>query len=177
MQKGASSGERATRPARSATRLSPRTARRAAAASRGCLEAVASGRAIARDAAVGIDAGHSPLLKGLTHGRAESVTAQDVAIAASMGDSFSTELLRGAGNFAGLALANAVNLLNPSLLVLGGGLIGTNRIIEECVARALSTHCMREIFADLELRVSKLGINGSALGCGLLAASEVLGPA
>ena len=144
---------------------------------RGCLEAVASGRAIARNAAAGIDAGLSPLLKGLTHGKAESVTAQDVAIAASMGDTFSAELLHNAGSFAGLALANAVNIINPSLLILGGGLIGTNRIIEECVSRALATHCMREIFEDMELRASKLGMNGSALGCGLLAASEVLGMA
>jgi predicted NBD/HSP70 family sugar kinase len=143
----------------------------------GCLEAVASGRAIARDAAAGIHAGRSGLLKGLTHGRAESVTAQDVAIAASMGDVFSTELLRAAGNLAGLALANAVNIINPSLLILGGGLIGTNRTMEECVARALATHCMKGIFKDLELRVSRLGIDGSALGCGILAAAEVLGPA
>jgi len=144
---------------------------------RGCLEAIASGRALARDAAAGIAAGSSPLLKGLTHGRAESVTAQDVAIAASMGDAFSAQLLHDAGTFAGLALANAVNIINPSLLILGGGLIATNRILEECVTRALSAYCMREIFEDLELRVSKLGIIGSALGCGLIAASEVLGQA
>jgi glucokinase len=94
-----------------------------------------------------------------------------------MGDVFSTELLRAAGNLAGLALANAVNIINPSLLILGGGLIGTNRTMEECVARALATHCMKGIFKDLELRVSRLGIDGSALGCGILAAAEVLGPA
>jgi N-acetylglucosamine repressor len=142
---------------------------------RGCLEAVASGRAIARDAAAGIEAGRSQLLKGLTHGRAESVTAQDVAIAASMGDAFSAELLRAAGGFVGLALANVVNIINPSLLVLGGGLVGTHRIIEERVAQALAANCMGGIFEDLELRVSKLGMNGSALGSGLLAASDVLG--
>jgi len=143
----------------------------------GCLEAVASGRAIARDAAAAIEAGRAELLKGLTHGRAESVTAQDVAIAASMGDPFATDLLRSAGECAGRALANAVNIVNPSILILGGGLIGTNRIIEESVARSLAAHCMRGIFEDLELRVSKLGIDGSALGCSILAAAEVLGPA
>lgn len=144
---------------------------------RGCLEAVASGRAIARDAAAGIQEGRSELLKGLTRGRAESVTAQDVAIASSMGDGFCTELLRSAGKLAGLAFANAVNIINPSLLILGGGLIGTNRTMEECLTQALGTHCMRGIFEDLELRVSRLGIDGSALGCGILAAAEVLGPA
>jgi predicted NBD/HSP70 family sugar kinase len=142
---------------------------------RGCLETVASGRAIARDAALGIAEGRSELLKGLTHGKAESVTAQDVAIAASMGDPFSIGLLRSAGNLAGMALANSVNILNPSLLILGGGLIGTTRIMEEGIAQALRAHCMRGIFEDIELRVSKLGIDGSALGCGILAAAEVFG--
>jgi predicted NBD/HSP70 family sugar kinase len=146
-----------------------------ACGNRGCLETVASGRAIARDAALGIAEGRSELLKGLTHGKAESATAQDVAIAASMGDAFSAELLASAGSMVGLALANAVNIVNPSLLILGGGLIGTTRIMEESVAQALRAHCMREIFGDLELRVSKLGIDGSALGCGILAAAEVFG--
>jgi hypothetical protein len=36
-------------------------------------------------------------------------------------------------------------------------------------------HCMRGIFEDVELRVSKLGIDGSALGSGILAAAEVFG--
>ena len=142
---------------------------------RGCLETVASGRAIARQAAEGIETGSSELLRGLVHGRAESVTAQDVAIAASMGDEFSAGLLRAAGRRAGMAIANAVNILNPSLLILGGGLMGTTRIMEESIAEALSAHCMRGIFEDVELRVSKLGIDGSALGSGILAAAQVFG--
>lgn len=146
-----------------------------ACGNRGCLETVASGRAISRDALAGIEAGRSRLLKDLTHGKAESVTAQDVSIAASMGDPFSAELLGSAGSLVGLALANAVNLINPSLLILGGGLIGSNRIMEEAIAQALRANCMREIFEDLELRVSRLGIDGSALGCGILAAADVLG--
>jgi len=147
-----------------------------ACGNRGCLETVASGRAIARDAALGIAEGRSELLKGLTHGKAENATAQDVTIAASMGDPFSIGLLRSAGNLAGMALANAVNILNPSLLILGGGLIGTTRIMEEGVAQALRAHCMRGIFEDVELRVSRLGVDGSALGCGILAAADVFGP-
>jgi predicted NBD/HSP70 family sugar kinase len=146
-----------------------------ACGNRGCLETVASGRAIARQALAGIEAGRSQLLKGLTHGKAENVTAQDVAIAASMGDPFSAELLASAGSLVGLALANAANIVNPSLLILGGGLIGTTRIMEQSIAKALRANCMREIFEDMELRVSKLGIDGSALGCGILAAADVLG--
>ncbi len=141
----------------------------------GCLETVASGRAIARQAAEGIAAGRSELLSGLTHGRAESVTARDVAVAASMGDEFATELLRAAGRLAGMAIANAVNILNPSLLILGGGLVGTTRIMEQSIAGALAAHCMRGIYEELELRVSRLGIDGSAQGAAIMASAEVFG--
>jgi predicted NBD/HSP70 family sugar kinase len=148
-----------------------------ACGNRGCLETVASGRAIAREAARGIVEGRAELLAGLTHGQADSVTARDVAIAASMADPFSIGLLRAAGRLAGMAIANAVNILNPSLVILGGGLLGTTRTMEESVAEALAAHCMRGIAEDVELRVSQLGVDGSALGSCILAAAGVFGGA
>jgi N-acetylglucosamine repressor len=140
---------------------------------RGCLETVASGRAIARDAALGIQEGKSELLKGLTHGKADSVTAQDVAIAASMEDPFCIGILRNAGRYVGMALANAVSILNPSLVFLGGGLITSNRIMEASITDALRDHTMPSILEDMELRVSKLGIDGSALGSVCLATTSL----
>ena len=140
---------------------------------RGCLETVASGRAIARDAALGIQEGKSELLKGLTHGKADSVTAQDVAIAASMEDPFSIGILKNAGRYVGMALANAVSILNPSLVFLGGGLITSNKIMEAGIADALRDHTMPSILEDMELRVSKLGIDGSALGSVCLATTSI----
>ena len=75
-------------------------------------------------ASAAIREGRSAVLAGLTHGNAEAVTAQDVSVAASMGDAYASGLLREAGGLIGVALANAVNLLNPSLVVIGGGLAG-----------------------------------------------------
>jgi Transcriptional regulator/sugar kinase len=140
----------------------------------GCLEAVASGRAIARDALAGIGEGRSELLRGLTRGSPETVTAQDVFIAANMGDGFCAELVRAAGERIGAALAGAATLLNPSRVILGGGLVAENRLMVESVAASLSARCMRDIAEDLELRVSALGIDGSALGSVMHAAAAWL---
>jgi predicted NBD/HSP70 family sugar kinase len=140
---------------------------------RGCLEAVASGRAIAQEAGLGMQAGKSELLNGLTHGKPETVTAQDVSIAASMGDEFCAALVREAGQVIGLALANAVNVLNPSRVVLGGGLISSNSLMEKSIAEALRAYSMREIFQDMDLKVSQLGIDGSALGSAFLAMTRI----
>jgi predicted NBD/HSP70 family sugar kinase len=143
---------------------------------RGCLEAVASGQSIAREAARGIREGRSELLAGLTHGQAETVKAQDVAIAASMGDEFACGLLREAGRHIGTALANAVNLLNPSLVILGGGLVGAGQPLLDSIAESLRVNTMMGIIDDLQVRVSGLGVDGSALGSALLAMEHVFSP-
>jgi glucokinase-like ROK family protein len=140
---------------------------------RGCLEAVASGRAIASAAALGMRDGRSELLVGLTHGSPETVTAQDVSIAASMGDQFCGTLVREAGAVIGLALANAVNVINPSRVVLGGGLISSNSMMQDSIAKALREYSMREIYQDMDLKVSPLGIDGSALGSAFLAMTRI----
>jgi predicted NBD/HSP70 family sugar kinase len=139
----------------------------------GCLETVASGRAIARQASDGIRAGRSALLHDLTHGNAESVTAQDVALAASMKDPFSTGLLEAAGSAVGLALANAVNLLNPSVVVLGGGLVSAGRPLINALASSLARCTMPGIREDMRLTVSELGGDSSARGMAQIAAEDV----
>ncbi len=143
---------------------------------RGCLEAVASGKGIARAAADGIREGRSAVLSGLTHGNPEAVTAQDVSVAASMGDLFAAGLLREAGASIGVALANAVNLLNPALVVIGGGLSASGPLLLDSLREQLSRCTMTGIAEDLRLELSHLGPEASALGCALLAMERVFRP-
>lgn len=143
---------------------------------RGCLETVASGKGIARAAAAGIREGHSAVLAGLTHGNAEAVTAQDVSVAASMGDGFAAGLLREAGGYIGVALANAVNLLNPALVVIGGGLAAAGDLLLDSLRESLARYTMMGIAEDLRLELSGLGTEASALGCALLAMERVFSP-
>jgi N-acetylglucosamine repressor len=140
---------------------------------RGCLETVASGRAIARRAAEGIRDGRSALLAQLTKGSAAAVTAQDVGVAAGMGDRFSTELLASAGRAVGLALANAAAILNPSLVVLGGGLLGAGRVFLDAIRESADRHLMPGMRPDLRIEVSELGLDGSARGAALIASEAI----
>ncbi len=144
-----------------------------ACGNRGCLETVASGRAIARQAAEGIRDGRSPLLRDLTKGSPEAVTAQDVAVAANMQDPYAAGLLREAGRAVGLAIANAAALLNPSVVVLGGGLVSAGRVLLDSVAEAAARSAMPGIREDMQLRVSQLGIDASARGMALIAAAAL----
>ncbi len=141
---------------------------------KGCLEAVASGKAIALRASEMIKQNKSKILFELTKGKSDFVTAQDVALAAEMGDDFSKGLLMDAGHYIGVALANAINIINPSTVILGGGLINAGEIFRSSIVESLKIHVMMGIIDDLEIVFSKFNIDGSALGCAILSILPLL---
>ncbi len=85
---------------------------------RGCLEAIASGTAIAREAREALARGTRSSLRAL-NGPA-GPTARDVVAAAKAGDHLARRILERAGTALGIGLGTVVNLLGPELLLLGG---------------------------------------------------------
>lgn len=69
-----------------------------------------------------------------------------------------------------------MNLLNPELLILGGGLVNAGRVLIDSITEALQTYTMMGIVEDTEIRISKLGVDGSALGSALIAMDHVFLP-
>ncbi|MEA3397651.1 MAG: ROK family protein [Chloroflexota bacterium] len=88
---------------------------------RGCLEALASGTAIARRAQERLERGEDSLLRALVDGDLSQITVQEVNIAAQQGDSLAQAIFAEAGGYIAAALVNLMYLLNPELFVLGGG--------------------------------------------------------
>jgi len=97
------------------------TGRRCACGNYGCLEAYASGPAIAARAAEGIEAGITTTLPSYVDGHLDNLTAQIVYDAANNGDDFALEVVRDTARFLGAGVANVVNMFNPELVVLCGG--------------------------------------------------------
>ena len=89
---------------------------------RGCLEALASRTAIERDIWGGIKAGRTSLIPDLV-GKDERLTSGALAEAWEKGDPLVCEVLGRSQFYLGLAIASLVNLLDPELIVLGGGVI------------------------------------------------------
>lgn len=86
----------------------------------GCLEAMASGTAIARQARERIAAGEPTLLTEMVHGDLAQITAKEVSEAGQRGDPLSIALFEEAGAYLGATIVGMMYLLNPSLFVLGG---------------------------------------------------------
>jgi len=87
----------------------------------GCLEAYASGPAIAARAVEGIEAGAETTLPSYVQGELARVTAQVVYEAAHDGDTYALDVVRDTAHVLGAGVANIVNVFNPEVVVICGG--------------------------------------------------------
>jgi len=87
----------------------------------GCLEAYASGPAIAARAVEGVEAGAKSALPQYVQGDLSKITAQVVYEAANDGDAYALEVVRETAKLLGAGVASLVNIFNPSVVVICGG--------------------------------------------------------
>jgi glucokinase len=87
----------------------------------GCLEAYASGPAIALRAVEGIEVGAESMLSEMVGGDLSRITAATVYEASVEGDAYAAEVIRESAKFLGAGIANVVNILNPEMVVIAGG--------------------------------------------------------
>jgi glucokinase len=115
----------------------------------GCLEALASGTALMREGRNAVDLGRAPILQRLVAGAGGTVTAELVAQAAEAGDTEAASIITRAGEALGLGLGNLVNVLNPDVIVIGGGAARIGKPLLDSAEK-----CMRStIFAASAQRV------------------------
>jgi glucokinase-like ROK family protein len=138
----------------------------------GCLEAVAGGFAIARQAERAAQEGRSPILAGVLERRGR-LTAADVAESASHGDAASTEMLQRAGRLIGTMLAGVVNLLNPSLIVIGGGVAAAGDVLLASIRESVYRRSLPLATRHLLVIPSSLGESGGVIGTAAMVLDEL----
>ncbi|MBM4187844.1 MAG: ROK family protein [Gemmatimonadetes bacterium] len=95
--------------------------RRCGCGNDGCLEAYASGPAIARRTIEALQAGAESSLPMIVHGDLQQLTAQTVYGAAAAGDPLALEVVQDTAKYLGVGVANLINILNPEVVVICGG--------------------------------------------------------
>lgn len=136
---------------------------------RGCLESLASGTAIARQAVAEINAGSTSVIGRLVRGNLDAVTARVVQDAACLGDSLALGLFARAGQYLGIGFANLTNLLAPRLIVVGGGVAQAGDLILEPARRVLRERAFRRPASVVEVVEARLGRDTGVLGAVALA--------
>jgi glucokinase len=97
------------------------TGRRCKCGNYGCVEAYASGPAIAERAREALHHGEASRIAELVGGDLTRITARTVYDAAKAGDAVALEIVRDTAKFLGAGLANILNVLNPDCVVIAGG--------------------------------------------------------
>ncbi|HUH13510.1 MAG TPA: ROK family protein [Longimicrobiales bacterium] len=97
------------------------TGRKCKCGNYGCLEAYASGPAIALRAVEGLESGAESLLPDLVGGKLEDITAATVYEAVVVGDTYANEVMKETAKFLGAGIASIINILNPGMVVVAGG--------------------------------------------------------
>ncbi|MCG0237731.1 MAG: ROK family transcriptional regulator [Firmicutes bacterium] len=133
----------------------------------GCLETLASGPAIARQAARRLKQGVPSLLVdwGLDP---DSLAAADVARAALAGDELSRQVFAEAGMYLGIAIANLAKTLNPSRILIGGGVAQAGDLLLEPLRRTLAQRTEGLLPGEVPVEPIQLGADAGAIGAACL---------
>jgi glucokinase len=143
---------------------------------RGCLEAMASGTALEREASALAEADKSSLLCELRGGVEAGITGEIVSAAAERGDPAALEAFRRVGYNLGLGVVNLIHAFDPSKVVLGGGMSRSGHFLLDEVARVVSERGLPELTRGVEVVLSGLGADAGLVGAGAIAWEGIGGP-
>lgn len=127
----------------------------------GCLEAFAGGHAIAAQGRKLVASGKRTLLSEKS---LDSLTARDVIEAARRGDLAAQEIIKRAGTFIGIAIAGLINLINPSTVIIGGGVAQVGDLLTGPIRQAVHERSLRASEHRVRITTAMLGRRSSLIG-------------
>jgi len=134
----------------------------------GCLESYAAGRAILGFAVSALEHDSESVLRSFHQGNIYKLTPEDIYTAALDGDILARDVLREAGRYLGVGLANIINICSPEAVILAGGLVGAWNIYIHEAIREASRRAFKQLFEKVKIIPSSLGDNAGILGAACL---------
>ncbi len=135
----------------------------------GCLEAVASGTALVREAALRVAREpDTPLGRFLEEGR--PLTGPLVTELAFDGDPVAAAAVRVVGERLGVGIANLVNIFNPEVVVIGGGVIAAGELLLEPAREVMRRRALSPAKEMVRVVATSFGAESGMIGAALLAA-------
>jgi glucokinase len=142
--------------------------------SRGCVEALASGTALAREALrLAHERPQSGLGRALRDGR--ELVGPLVTELAHDGDATAIEALARIGRNLGVAISSFVNIFNPQVVVVGGGVIAAGELLLEPARAEVARRALPPSRDLVRILPARFGVEAGMVGAGLLAAEGVRG--
>jgi glucokinase len=136
----------------------------------GCFEALASRTALFREILQRVKAGEKTILTEMLGDGLDDLKSGDLRKALRKGDKLVEKVVESAAEYTGIAIANLINILNPEVVVLGGGVI--DALEDEMMSIITETaldYAMPGTIKGVEIIASRLGDNAGITGGAVLA--------
>jgi glucokinase len=130
----------------------------------GCIEAFASGPAIARIARAKVENGRGSSLLDLAGGKLERVTSEMVGEAALAGDAVANEVLQETVELLSFWFGNIVDLLEPDVMIVGGGVASMLRPVLGQISDRLPGCCVNQRCKEIPLISARYGEDAGVAG-------------
>src|ERR1041385_4098824 len=140
---------------------------------KGCFEALASRTAIFQRIKSAVKNGQKTLLTEMLGEDLEDLRSGDLRKAIRRGDKFVDSVIEEAAEYTGIAVGNLLNIFNPEMVVLGGGVI--EALADEMLSIIVETardYAMPGTAKGVEIVASSLGDNAAITGAAVLARPE-----
>ncbi|MGL4874826.1 MAG: ROK family protein [Clostridium sp.] len=141
--------------------------KRCGCGNKGCFEAMTSGTAIGALAKEVVKSSVETSLKEY-----RNITAKDVFIEASKGDRVSEEILEDSLKYLGVLSANCANILDPDMIVIGGGVTNGGDVVFKIVNKEMKNRCLKPILENCKIEKAFLGGKAGVIGALALGITE-----
>jgi glucokinase len=138
----------------------------------GCLETLASGTAIGREARRRITEGETSVLVDMVHGAIEEITAEKVHKAAKQGDPLALRVLAGASHYLGLGIINLVSIINPEMIIVGGSVARIGNLLLDPVRQIVKDKTFALMVKKLRIVQARLGEDAGLIGAAAYALDQ-----
>ncbi|HHT9109133.1 MAG TPA: ROK family protein [Candidatus Wunengus sp. YC63] len=125
----------------------------------GCIEAYASATAMVRRFKESLKSGVPSSLKD-----AGEITAKMINDAAFHGDRASLDVIKETGHYLGVALVNIMHVLNPEVIVLTGGMIGSGDLLMNPIKQVIKEKAFEASAKETKIVFSQLGNDAGIIG-------------
>lgn len=130
----------------------------------GCIEILASGTAIARRASEKIAAGRESIIREYAGGHPDQITGEMVGRAYAAGDALAKEVLQETATLLAVWLGTIVDLIEPDVMVIGGGAASMMRPFFQEIEDQLPKWCVNLHCQDIPLLAAHYGADAGVAG-------------
>jgi len=124
---------------------------------RGCLEAMASESALVNIMIKSINEGENSLVSEMVKGDIDAIRTKHIYAAAEEGDLLAIKMLQHTAQYIGMGVANIINIFNPQLVLIGGGIVKGRRFMEETMMQVIKERSLASCYSLTRIEFSSEG--------------------